>query len=171
MTDHSPDTQLETNVREFLRALNERLERDRFVKQRMQQVAHPAPLDIEDIRRYLSEFKTVLVEARGDKYTRIATYGGAILQLTDEPEITERVSKMLELAAQEDRDAIKKIESVDHVIQRTDHMTGLRTLFMFVAALGRSLPRNSQLDELTVELSAYCLTRFPPPDDAREGES
>jgi hypothetical protein len=161
------DARLERHVREFLRALNERYERDRFVDHRMAQVTRPIPLDTDDIRRYLSEFKTVLVDAIGDKYSRIATHGPAVLQLTDEPEITGRVSRMLALAEQEGRDAVKKIESLDDVTQHTDRMTGLRTLATFVGAQGRSLPRNRELDELTVELSAYCLTRFPPPDGAR----
>jgi hypothetical protein len=26
------------------------------------------------------------------------------------------------------------------------------------------VPRQSQLDQLTLDLTAYCLTRFPPPD-------
>lgn len=56
MTNETPDAQLEGHIREFLAALNERLERDRFVEQRMAHVARPAPLDVEDIRRYISEF-------------------------------------------------------------------------------------------------------------------
>lgn len=82
MTNETPDAQLEGHIREFLAALNERLERDRFVEQRMAHVARPAPLDVEDIRRYISEFRAVLVDAIGDKYERIATHGPAISMST-----------------------------------------------------------------------------------------
>ncbi|WP_239655403.1 hypothetical protein [Mycobacterium riyadhense] len=162
MTGQARDARLESHIREFLSALNERLERDQFVKQRMADVARPAPRDVEDFRRYISEFRAVLVEAIGDKYERIATHGPAILELTDEPEITERVPKMLGLAAQEGRDAIKKIESLDEITQRTDGVTGLKTLITFAVAQARIPRLNRQLNELTVELTIYCLRRFPP---------
>jgi hypothetical protein len=56
------------------------------------------------------------------------------------------------------------LTSTENAVNRTNLVT-LATLVVTVFAVGfRGLPRPSQLDELTLDLSVYCLVRFPPSD-------
>ena len=71
---------METHLKEFLRALNERLPRDQMILQRMAEIEKPAPAGVEDLRRYLNDDKTVYAQNQGDMYERIASHGSGIFE-------------------------------------------------------------------------------------------
>ncbi len=160
MADDTRDADLETHIKEFLRALNQRP--DELVRKHMAEIEKPDPQDMEDLRRYVNDLKRIYGQGLEDMYGRIASHGLAICELTDETEITERVEKLMATVAV-DRDDVPKIlarfEDAANELNR-DTIVGLfMTLF---GAGGRGLPRQGQRDELMLDLAEYCLFRFPP---------
>jgi hypothetical protein len=164
MTGDGSDAQLEAHIRALLGALNERLNRDEIIRQRMAALEQPADNDAAALQRYVDELTAIYAESLGGLYDRIASYGSTICSLTDETEITERVSQMMALAAVESHDVIKLLKSVVNARNRKN-LRNVAAVFVAGFTTGlKSVPRQSQLDQLTLDLSAYCLTRFPPPD-------
>jgi hypothetical protein len=164
MTGDSSDAQLEAHIRALLGALNERLTRDETIRQRMAGLEQPGPDDTEALQRYVDDLTAIYADSLGGLYDRIGAHGRAICTLTDETEITERVDKMMSLAAVESRDIIKLLKSVATAANRKNLLT-VASVFVAGFTTGlRSVPRQTQLDQLTLDLTAYCLTRFPPPD-------
>ena len=161
MTGEAHDTALETHIKEFLSALKPR---DRIL-QRLAELEKPDPRNPEDLQRYLDGLKTVYAHGLGDMYDRIGLHGSAICKSTDETEISERVEKMMALVAIESGDIAKILKSFENAANETNLVTVTALLLTLVTAGARGLPRQGELDELTLELSAYCLTRFPPTDE------
>jgi hypothetical protein len=164
MAGDRSDTQLEAHIRALLGALNERLNRDEIIRERVATLEQPAQNDAAALQRYVDDLTAIYAESLGGLYDRIAAHGQAIGKLTVETEITERVNKMISLAAVESRDIVKLLKSVVNAANRKNPIT-VAAVFVAGFTTGlRSVPRQSQLDQLTLDLSAYCLTRFPPPD-------
>ncbi|HYB83226.1 MAG TPA: hypothetical protein VED43_16670 [Mycobacterium sp.] len=161
MTGEAHDTALETHIKEFLSALKPR----DLILQRLAELEKPDPRNPEDLQRYLDGLKTVYAHGLGDMYDRIGLHGSAICKSTNETEITERVEKMMALAAIESGDIAKILKSFENAANETNLVTVTALLLTLVTAGARGLPRQGELDELTLELSAYCLTRFPPTDE------
>ena len=91
MTGRTRDADLETHIREFMRAVNERPEE--LIPKHIAEIEKPEPQDMEGFRRYVNELKRIYGQGLLDMYQRIASHGLAICELTDETEITERVQK------------------------------------------------------------------------------
>jgi hypothetical protein len=164
MTGDASDTQLEAHIRALLGALNERVNRDEIIRKRIAALEPPAENDAAALQRYVDDLTAIYAESLGGLYDRIASHGRTICKLTDETEITERVGKMAELAAVESRDIIKLLKNVAAAANRKNLRNVAAVLVSGFTTGLRSVPRQSQLDQLTLDLTAYCLTRFPPPD-------
>lgn len=163
MTDGARDADLETHVKEFLTAVNQRP--DELIQKHIAEIAKPDPQDIEDFRRYVNALKKIYAHGLDDMYGRIASHGLAICELTDETEITERVEKIMTLVAQD----AEEVPNVLASLEETGNELNPRTIMgLFLAVLGagaRGLPRQGQLAELMVDFTTYCLARFPPSSD------
>lgn len=158
------DAALEAQVRAFLGALDERLHRDEIIRERTAAIEVPTSDDPDALQQYLEQLTQVYAESLGGLYDRIAAHGQAICKLTDEPEITEGIRKMMALSAVESADIIKLLKSAAAAADRKS-LRNIAAVFVASFTAGaRRLPRQAQLDRLTLDLTAYCLTRFPPPD-------
>lgn len=164
VSGETSDAALEAHVRAFLSALDERLHRDEIIRERTAAIERPTSDDAHARRQYLEQLTRVYAESLGGLYDRIASHGQAICTLTDEPGITEGVRKMMELAAVESGDIIKLLKSAARAANRKNLRTVAAVFVAGFTAGARRLPRQTQLDQLTLDLTAYCLTRFPPPD-------
>ena len=111
MTDGTRDADLETHIKEFLRALDQRP--DELIGKHIAGIEKPDPQDMEDIRRYLNDLKRIYGQGLKDMYARIASHGLAICELTDETEITERVKKIITLVALDADDVPKILASLE----------------------------------------------------------
>jgi len=161
MTDHS-DADLETHIREFLKALDQRP--DELIQQHMTQIQNPDPGNMEDLRRYVRDLKRVYGQGLEDMYGRIAAHGRDICTLTDDTEITGRVEKMMALVAKDAKDVPRVLASFDDAANEMNLAAIMRLLQTVLGAGAREMPRQLQLDELMVDFTTYCLMRFPPAD-------
>jgi hypothetical protein len=158
------DAALEAQVRAFLSALDERLHRDEIIRERTAAIEKPTSDDPEALQQYLDQLTRVYADNLGGLYDRIASHGQSICNLTDEPEITDVIGKMMALAAVESADIIRLLKSAANAANRKN-LRNIAAVFVAGFTAGaRRLPRQAQLDQLTLDLTAYCLTRFPPPD-------
>lgn len=163
MTDDMSGADLETHVKEFLQALNVRPEQ--LIQTHIAQIKKPEPQDVEDFRRYVYELKRVYGQGLEDMYQLITTHGLAICALTDEPEITEPVEKLVDLVAIEADDVPKVLASFDRAATEANLFSVLRLFQAIFDACARGLPIQTQRDELMLDFTSYCLTRFPPTAD------
>jgi len=163
MTDDTRNADLETHIKEFLRALNQRP--DELIQQHMAEIEKPDPQNMEDFRRYVNDLKRIYGQGLEDMYGRIASHGLAICELTDETEITERVEKMMTLVAVDADEVPKVLASLDDAANELNPRTIVGLFLTILGAGARGLPRQGQLDELMVDFTTYCLRRFPPSDD------
>jgi hypothetical protein len=154
---------LENHIREFLTAVNTRP--NELLQTHLSEIEKPDPQDTEDLRRYINDLKGVYRQGLLDMYGRIASHGSAICELTDDTEITERVEKITTLIAL-DRDDIPEIlASFDGAANELNRDAIIR-LFLAIQNAGvRGLPRQGQRDELVLDFTTYCLSRFPPGDN------
>ena len=166
MTDQPRDVKLEAHIKEFLDALNERLVRDRIIRERTAAIEQPTQQNLEDFQRYLNEYKTVYAENLAGLYDRIGAHGLAIRKLTDETEIRGRVEKMMRLAEVEGADVVKTLKSIENTTNTTNVLTITALVVRVLAAGSRGLPRQKQLDDLTLDLSVYCLQVCRHPNDS-----
>jgi hypothetical protein len=95
-------------------------------------------------------------------YRRIASHGLAICELTDETEITEPVEKIMALAAVEGEDVPKLLAGFEDAASEPSLVSVMKLLQTISHACAREVPIQAQRDELTLEFTTYCLTRFPP---------
>jgi hypothetical protein len=160
MTDDTRDADLETHIKEFLRAINERP--DQLIQQHIAGIRQPEPQNMEDFRRYVHDLKTTYGQGLEDMYRRIASHGVAICELTDETEITEPVQKIMALAAVEGDDVPKVIASLEDAASQPSLLAIIRLFQAVSTASARGMPIQAQRDELTLDFTTYCLTRFPP---------
>jgi hypothetical protein len=165
MTDEADDAELETHINGFLKAVGERPEE--LLPQHLAEIEQPNPQDTEDLRRYVNDLKMVYGQGLLDMYRRIESHGSAICGLTDEAEITERVKKIMTLVALDGADVPKILASFDEAANQLNPLTIVRLLMTIQGASAGELPRQAQRDELILDLTTYCLTRFPPPENDR----
>jgi len=160
MTDDTRDADLENHIKEFLRAIDERP--DQLIQKHIAGIKNPDPHDMEGFRRYVNDLKRTYGEGLQDMYRRIASHGLAICELTDETEITEPVEKIMALAAVEGEDVPKLLAGFEDAASEPSLVSVMKLLQTISHACAREVPIQAQRDELTLEFTTYCLTRFPP---------
>lgn len=163
MTGDTDDADLEAHINGFLTAVGERPEE--LIPLRLAEIEQPNPANAEDFRRYVNELKMAYGLGLLDMYRRIDSHGRAICALTAETEITERVHQIMTLVAQDGEDVPKILASFDNAATQ---LTSLAIVQLFTTIQGASvggLPRQARRDALILDLTTYCLARFPPPDD------
>jgi hypothetical protein len=163
MTGDTDDADLEAHIHGFLTALGERPEE--LIPTRLAEIDHPNPADAEDFRRYVSDLKRAYGLGLLDMYRRIESHGRAICGLTAETEITERVQQIMMLVAQDGEDVPKILASFDNAATQLNSLAILQLFTTIQGASVAGLPRQAQRDALILDLTAYCLARFPPSDD------
>jgi hypothetical protein len=117
---------------------------------------------MDDFRRYVNDLKRTYGEGLQDMYRRIASHGLAICELTDETEITEPVEKIMTLAAVEGEDVPKLLAGFEDAASAPSLVSVMNLLQTISDACARGVPIQAQRDELTLDFTTYCLTRFPP---------
>jgi hypothetical protein len=160
MTDDTSDAELENHIREFLRAIGERP--DQLFEKHIAGIQNPNPHDMEGFSRYVNDLKRTYGEGLEDMYGRIASHGLAICELTNETDITEPVEKIMNTAAVEAEDVPKLLASFEEAASAPSLVSVMKLLQTISQACARGMPIQAQRDELTLEFTSYCLTRFPP---------
>ena len=163
MTDDMDDADLEAHINGFLTALGERPEE--LIPKHLAEIEQPNPQDAEDIRRYVSDLKRAYGQGLLDMYRRIESHGRAICGLTAETEITERVQQIMTLVAQDGEDVPKILASFDDAANQLNPLAIVQLFMTIQGASVGGLPRQAQRDALILDFTAYCLTRFPPPEN------
>jgi hypothetical protein len=157
------DADLEAQINGFLTALGERPQE--LIPKHLAEIEQPKPHDTEDFRRYVNDLKMAYGQGLLDMYRRIESYGNAICRLTDEAEITDRVQKIMALVALDGEDAPKILASFQDAANQLNPLAIARLFMTIQGASVGGLPRQAQRDALILDLTTYCLTRFPPPED------
>jgi hypothetical protein len=163
MADALDDADLETHVNGFLTALGERPEE--LIGKHLAEIEQPNPQHTEDLRRYVNDLKRVYGQGLLDMYRRIESHGRAICGLTDEAEITERVQEIMALVALDGADVPRILASFDEAANQLNPLTIVRLFMTIQGASAGELPRQVQRDALILDLTTYCLTRFPPSEN------
>jgi hypothetical protein len=157
------DAALETHINAFLMALGERPEE--LIPKHLAEIEQPNPQDAQDFRRYVNDLKMVYGQGLLDMYRRIESHGTAICELTDEAEITERVQKIMALVALDGEDVPRILSSFQDAANQLNPLAIMRLFMTIQGASAGGVPRQAQRDALILDLTAYCLTRFPPSKD------
>ena len=160
MTDDTRDADLENHIKEFLTAINERP--DQLIQKHIAGIKTPNPQDMDDFRRYVNDLKRIYGQGLEDMYRRIASHGLAICGLTNETGITEPVEKIMTLAAVESEDIPKLLAGFEEAASQPSLVSIMKLLQTISNACAREVPIQAQRDELTLDFTTYCLTRFPP---------
>jgi hypothetical protein len=160
MTDDTRDADLENHIKEFLTAINERP--DQLIQKHIAGIKTPNPQDMDDFRRYVNDLKRIYGQGLEDMYRRIASHGLAICGLTNETGITEPVEKIMTLAAVESEDVPKLLAGLEEAASEPSLVSIMKLLQAISNACAREVPIQAQRDELTLDFTTYCLTRFPP---------
>jgi hypothetical protein len=163
MTDDMDDADLEAHIHGFLAALGERPEE--LIPKHLAKIEQPNPRDAEDLRRYVNDLKTLYGQGLLDMYRRIESHGRAICGLTDEAEITDRVQKIMTLVALDGGDVPKILASFEEAANQLNPLAIVRLFMTIQGASAGELPRQAQRDALILDLTTYCLTRFPLSED------
>jgi hypothetical protein len=157
------DADLEAQINGFLTALGERPEE--LIPKHLAEIEQPNPQDAQDFRRYLNDLKMVYGQGLLDMYRRIESHGSAICELTDEAEITERVQKIMALVALDGEDVPRILASFQDAANQLNPLAIVRLFMTIQGASAGGVPRQAQRDALILDLTAYCLTRFPLSED------
>jgi len=157
------DADLEAHINAFLTAIGERPQE--LIPKHLAEIEQPNPQVAEDFRRYISELKMLYGQGLLDMYRRIESHGNAICGLTDEAEITERVQKIMALVALDGEDVPKILASFQDAANQLNSRAIVRLFMTIQSASAGGLSRQAQRDALILDLTTYCLTRFPPSDD------
>ena len=160
MTDDTRDADLENHIKEFLTAINERP--DQLIQKHIAGIKTPNPQDMDDFRRYVNDLKRIYGQGLEDMYRRIASHGLAICGLTNETGITEPVEKIMTLAAVESEDVPKLLAGFEEAASEPSLVSIMKLLQTISNACAREVPIQAQRDALILDLTTYCLTRFPP---------
>jgi len=163
VTGDVDDADLETHINAFLRAVGERPEE--LIPKHLAEIEQPNPQDAEDFRRYVNDLKMLYGQGLLDMYRRIESHGNAICGLTDEAEITERVQKIMALVALDGEDVPRILASFQDAANQLNPLTIVRLFMTIQGASAGGVPRQAQRDALILDLTTYCLTRFPPSKD------
>ena len=157
------DADLEAHINAFLTAIGERPQE--LIPKHLAEIEQPNPQVAEDFRRYISELKMLYGQGLLDMYRRIESHGNAICGLTDEAEITERVQKIMASVALDGEDVPKVLASFQDAANQLNSRAIVRLFMTIQSASAGGLSRQAQRDALILDLTTYCLTRFPPSDD------
>jgi len=160
MTDETRDADLENHIKEFLTAIDERP--DQLIQKHLAGIKNPDPHDMEDFRRYVNDLKTIYGQGLEDMYRRIASHGLAICELTDETEITEPVEKIMASAAVEAEDVPKMLAGFEEAASEPSLVSVMKLLQTISDVCARGAPIQAERDEVALDFTTYCLTRFPP---------
>jgi hypothetical protein len=163
MTGDTDDADLEAHIHGFLTALGERPEE--LMPRRLAEIEQPNSQDPDDVRRYVGDLRMAYGLGLLDMYRRIESHGRAICGLTAEAEITERVQQIMTLVAQDGEDVPKILASFDNAATQLNPLAIVRLFTTIQGASVAGLPRQAQRDALILDLTAYCLARFPPSVD------
>ncbi len=163
MTGDTNGADLEAHIHGFLAAIGERPEE--LIPTRLAEIDQPNPGDSEDFRRYVEDLKRAYGQGLLDMYRRIESHGRAICALTAEAEITEPVQQIITLVVQDGEDVPKILAGFDDAATRLNPLVIVRLFATIQGASVGALPRQAQRDALILDLTTYCLARFPPPDD------
>jgi hypothetical protein len=163
VTDDMHDADLEAHIRGFLTAINERPEE--LIAKQFAEVEKPILQEAEDFRRYLNDLKSLYGQGLLDMYQRIDSHGRAVCELTDEPEITDRVQKLMTLVALDGNDVPKILASFADAANQLKPLAIVQLFTTIQSAAVGGLPRQAERDALILDLTTYCLGRFPPAEN------
>jgi hypothetical protein len=163
MAGDTDETDLEAHITGFLTALGQRPEE--LMPTRLAEIEQPNSQDSDDVRRYVEDLKRAYGQGLLDMYRRIESHGRAICALTAEAEITERIQQIMTLVAQDGEDVPEILASFDDAATRLTPPAIVRLFATIQRASVGGLPRQAQRDALILDLTTYCLARFPPPDN------
>jgi hypothetical protein len=157
------DAALQAHINGFLTALGQGP--DALMREHLAVIEQPDPRQPKDFRRYVNELKSAYGYGLLSMYKRIDSHGRAICELTAEAEITEPVRQIMRLVALDGEDVPRVLASFDDAAEQLNPLAVLR-LFMTIQGAGTGgVARQAQRDALIVDFTAYCLTRFAPPED------
>ena len=163
MAGDTDDAALEAHINGFLTALGEGP--DALMQKHLATIEQPNPLHPEDFRRYIYALKGAYGNGLLSMYKQIDWHGRAICALTAETEITEPVRQIMTLVALDGEDVPRVLASFDEAANQLNRSAVVR-LFMTIGGAGAGgLPRQAQRDALVLDFTAYCLTRFEPPEN------
>jgi hypothetical protein len=157
------DADLEVHVRGFLSAINERPEE--LIAKQFAGVEKPALQDADDLRRYVNDLKRLYGQGLLGMYQRIALHGCAVCELTEETEITEPVQKIMTLVALDSNDVPKVLAGFDHAANQLNPLAIAQLFTTIQNATAGGVSRQAERDALIINLTTYCLSRFPPAED------
>lgn len=163
MSGDTDDAALQAHIKGFLTALGQGP--DALMRDHLATIEPPNPQQPEDFRRYVNDLKRAYGHGLLSMYKRIDSHGRAICESTAEAEITEPVRQIMTLVALDGEDVPRVLASFDDAAEQLNPLAVLR-LFMTIQGAGTGgVPRQAQRDALIVDFTAYCLTRFEPPED------
>jgi hypothetical protein len=163
MTGDTDDAALQAHINGFLTALGKGP--DALMREHLAKIEQPNPRQAEDFRRYVNDLKAAYGHGLLSMYKRIDSHGRAICELTSEIEITEPVRQIMALVALDGEDVPRVLASFDDAADQLSPSAVVR-LFTTIRSAGTGgLPRQAQRDALILDFTAYCLTRFAPPED------
>ena len=163
MSGDTGDAALQAHINGFLTALGEGP--DALMREHLAKIEQPNPRQAEDFRRYLNDHKRAYGHGLLSMYKRIESHGRAICELTAETEITGPVRQIMTLVALDGEDVPRVLASFDGAADQLNPGAVVRLLTTIQGAVTGGLPRQAQRDALILDLTAYCLTRFDPPED------
>ena len=166
-------SQLQHHVTEFLRAINEMLEIAERYEARRRDIRRWRFLDTSDWGRYVSDENEVARDAESKmvgRRLRLVHHGAVVLNdFPAEDEIVEQVSRLLKLDADEATYFRRAFEK----LSKAGDLAGFLALaqYRFETASERQV-RLTQIEKARVDLTAYCLLRFPPSQGkSKDGEA
>ena len=158
MTDN-----LEHHLTEFLRAFNERI----GIVQRYEQLCTQIPpwRGFQDHARFIRDQREAIAVMEPyfwGMYPQMENHGMAAIESTDDAEVRDLVTEMLRLAADEAKDMRGLIEKLGNA----GNLKGYLALAVdrLRNDAGRR-QRTAELEQMTLDLTAYCLLHFPPAED------
>jgi hypothetical protein len=162
MSGDADDAALQAHIKDFLTALGEGP--DDLMRKHLATIEQPNPGQAADFRRYINDLKRAYGAGLLSMYKRIESHGRAICELSAETEITEPVRQIMTLVALDGQDVPRVLASFDNAAEQLNAGALVR-LFMTIGGAGAGgLPRQAQRDALVLDFTAYCLTRFEPPE-------
>jgi hypothetical protein len=163
MTGDTDDAALQHHIKGFLTALGEGP--DTLMQKHLAKIEQPNSVQAEDFRRYIYALKGAYGNGLLSMYKQIESHGRAICALTAETEITEPVRQIMTLVALDGEDVPRVLASFDEAATQLNR-SAVGSLFMTIGGAGAGgLPRQAQRDALVLDFTAYCLTRFEPPEN------
>ncbi|MGA8329683.1 MAG: hypothetical protein WB777_10365 [Mycobacterium sp.] len=162
MSGDTDDAALQAHVNGFLTALGQGP--DALMQDHLAKIEPPNPQQPDDVRRYVNDLKRAYGHGLLSMYKRIESHGRAICELTTETEITEPVRQIMTLVALDGDDVPRVLASFDDAANQLDPGAVVRLLMSIQGAGAGGIPRQILRDALILDFTAYCLTRFEPPD-------